>query len=173
MKQWQQAWHNIAKRLPLAGLEALADAVANNDPKLVPGRFVTSDGCGCAIGFATLHARKWFSWIDAEDVSSDLLLDMCQSTGVGQPSPTAFTQKFDYELEEGGQQRAAFLAEFRPEVDRAIIDHKADGMVELSDAWWESANPAFQNRTPMDVLRQRGRQPLEHMLIQIESGVAS
>lgn len=173
MKQWVQAWHNIAKRLPLAGLEALAEAVANNDTKLVSGRFVTSDECGCAIGFATLHGRRWNNWIDAEEDASAILMNACETSAVGQPSPTAFTQKFDDELDAGPAHRERFFAEFRPEVDRAIIDHKAKDIVRLSDAWWESPNPAFQYATPMDELRRHGRERLEQMLYHMESGVAS
>lgn len=164
MTQWQQAWHAIAKRLPLKGLEALSEACRTDDPRLIAGTFVNADGCGCAVGYAILKSRDWRSIESARWCAEEVFLSACELK-------TAFTMKFDDELNGGFRKR--FLAEFQAEVDRAIIDRKAEGLVELSDEWWETENTAFGGMTPIQELAVNGRKRLESMLYHLGSGVAS
>jgi hypothetical protein len=130
MESWREVWRKgFAKVLPLAGLEALADAIRRDDPRLIQGATTTPPPVMCVEDWPC-EQTCGLGWTRFGVTSSTVgevsehFSEMCRRADnlIGEPAACRwFLNWFD------DTPRATMRAELLPEVELAIAERKAAG----------------------------------------------
>jgi hypothetical protein len=181
MEAYRKVWRDgFAPQLSDAELKALLVGIESDDPALVQGRttvpipLLAVDSWDLEGGDAIVYAAWKVGLVSLVGEGAELFGKRCAETDLllGELTACRFWNNFWDDTSRG----EAF-AELAAEVRREIFRRKLRGIIkeDAIDRWLDTVNPnpTFGGRAPADLIRANEMGPLEQMLYQIESGVAS
>lgn len=180
MEAYRKVWRDgFAPQLSDAELKALLVGIESDDPALVQGRttvpipLLAVDSWDLEGGDAIVYAAWKVGLVSLVGEGAELFGKRCAETDLllGELTACRFWNNFWDDTSRG----EAF-AELAAEVRRESFLRKLRPNFKVpasADAWLDRPNPAFGGRAPADLVRANEMEPLERMIYQLESGVAS
>lgn len=181
MESWKLVWRSgFAPVLSDAALAALRTGLEADDPRIVQGCTTTPPPlmcvqdwaveAACPLGYAGWHGDDLTTVGETEEHFAKCCFEADQR--LGEPAACRWWLNWwdDTPRNEAFREMAA-------EVRREIFRRRLAGVIreDAIDRWLDTVNPnpTFGGRAPADLIRANEMEPLEQMIYQIESGVAS